>query len=65
MVAAWKAVLAQIEALPEPEQEELVRLVTMEVHRLQARTQVGLAPDVAAAIDQVATRHAEALSKLA
>jgi hypothetical protein len=64
MVAAWKAVLAQIEALPETEQEELVKLVTAEVHRLRARTQ-GVSPDVAAAIDQVATQHADALSKLA
>ena len=56
--------LAQIEALPEKEQEELVKVVTAEVHRLQARAQ-GASPEVAAPIDKVAKEHFEALSKLA
>jgi len=64
MVAGWKAVLAQIEALPEEEQEELVKVVTAEVHRLQARAR-GVSPEAAASIDKVAKEHFDALSKLA
>jgi hypothetical protein len=64
MVAGWKAVLAQIEALPDEEQEELVQVVTAEVRRLQARAR-GVSPEVAAAIDKVAKEHFESLSKLA
>jgi hypothetical protein len=69
MVAAWKAVLAQIEALPEPEQEQLVKLVEAEVQRLQGRgpggAPAGLAPEVAASIDDLAAKHFDALGKLA
>jgi hypothetical protein len=69
MVAGWKAVLAQIEALPEPKQEKLVKLVEAEVRRLQGRARLlaseGVAPEVATSIDDLAAKHFDALGNLA
>lgn len=69
MVLAMKKLIAQVEALPEREQTELAELMLTELKRrasgTQAKNSEGVRPEVEAAFDDIASRHFDALGKLA
>lgn len=68
MIAALKKVIAQLEALPEAEQAEVVELLLAALKERASASGTrgeGVSPEVRSVIDTVAERHVDALGKLA